>query len=451
MCFHTVDSLLKKDSNIVVAFSGGMDSTVLLHYLYIWKKNHPQSNLRAIHVNHGLHLKSNHWANHCIEICSKWKLKCSILQINIIDIIKKKGIEATARKERYKALISALYPKEILMTAHHLNDQCETFLLAIKRGSGPAGLASIYPSVIIGKNKILRPFLEYSHKLLASYAKKHNLIWVIDKSNYDINYDRNFLRHSILPKIIVKWPSFIKTVTRSSLLCREQENLIDELLINELNDLIQNNGSLYFLPLLKMSSIKVYALLRRWIAKQGGLMPSYIKLKLIYHKVLMNIKDKQPCLQLGSYEIRKFRHYLYWLKTNSSLKYKKINWKELDKPIILPQDLGLLKADYNKNLLRLPTSKEDVSIQFYVNGYVNILGRNNKYKIKKIWQELNIPPWNRQRIPLIFYNDILIYAVNLFVTSNGSCLENKNGWQVIWYQKNYTRKYLFSDKYIKSC
>ncbi|PPI88686.1 tRNA lysidine(34) synthetase TilS [Candidatus Pantoea edessiphila] len=449
MFFNKVDSLLYNNSRVVIAFSGGLDSTALLHYLSIWHKVHPQSNLRAIHINHGLNINANSWASHCRKLCLKWKINCSILKIKIKNT-NKKGIEATARKERYKALISSLYPEEILLTAHHLDDQCETFLLAIKRGSGPLGLGAIYPLIIIGNNKILRPFLEYPRKLIKSYAKKYHLNWIEDESNYNIDFDRNFLRNLILPKIIAKWPNFIETTTRTSLLCRKQELLIDELLLDQLENLISKDGSLYFLPLLKMSDIKVYALLRRWIAKQGSLMPSYNKLKVIYYEIILSRKDAQPRLKLGSYEIRRFRNYLYILPINKSLKNITINWKNLNTELVLPQNLGLLKANYNNKLIRLPIYNEYVTIQFYANGSCHLVGRKNKYKIKKIWQEFNIPPWNRHRIPLIYYNQILICAVNLFITVDGTVLNDNNGWQVIWDQNkdkhNQTEKYSYINK-----
>ncbi|WP_136131612.1 tRNA lysidine(34) synthetase TilS [Candidatus Pantoea edessiphila] len=434
MFFENIVSLLKKNSKIVLAFSGGLDSTVLLHCLYLCTKKYPESNIRAIHVNHSLNENSNNWANHCREICFKWEIDCRILNVKIKKN-PKQGIEANARKERYNALISSLQNQEVLLTAHHLDDQCETLLLALKRGSGPAGLSAIHSSIVVGKNKILRPFLEFSRKSIEEYAKKHDLTWIEDDSNSNINFDRNFLRHSVLPKILYKWPNFTKTVSRSCLLCKEQERLIDELLLNQLNNLIQNNGSLYLIPLLKMSNIKIYALLRRWISRRGELMPSYKLLKLIYHKIILGT-DAKPCLQIGRYEIRRYCHYLYCLPIiKSSIKNIKMIWPNINNILLLPEKLGFLQADYNNNSLRLPMSHELVSIQFYARGDFYLVGYKNKLKIKKIWQKFNIPPWERNRIPLIYYNDNLISAVNLFITNDGLIPNNKYGWQVLWNKK----------------
>ncbi|WP_333620615.1 tRNA lysidine(34) synthetase TilS, partial [Pantoea septica] len=134
-------SLLPDDAALVVAFSGGLDSTVLLHQLVSWQQAHPQARLRALHVHHGLSPNADSWAAHCVAICESWQLRCEVLRVQVD--AREQGVEGAARTARYQALTTAMQPDEWLLTAQHLDDQCETLLLALKRGSGPAGLAAM--------------------------------------------------------------------------------------------------------------------------------------------------------------------------------------------------------------------------------------------------------------------------------------------------------------------
>ncbi|MBK4765297.1 MAG: tRNA lysidine(34) synthetase TilS [Pantoea sp. Brub] len=438
MLLFSTDLFLTYNSKIAVAFSGGLDSTVLLHYLNMWHKKNPVSKMRAIHINHNLNSQSNKWAMHCKNICMQLHIEYNIVCINVKNN-KGQGIEASARQGRYNALISALNCKEYLITAHHLDDQCESLLLALKRGSGPKGLSAMQMINHIGNNKLLRPLLKCSRKTIEEYARLNNLTWIEDNSNLNINYDRNFLRHCIIPKLIHRWPSFTQTSSRSAMLCAEQEALIDEFLIHQLNYLIQSNGSLYFIPLLQMSKIKVYAILRRWIAYLGGIMPSFDMIKHIYDEVIMSKIDAKPCIKISNFEIRRFKKYIYWLPMMVTPTFKniKITWHDLNKKLTLPCNLGMLQFNQNKNILRKPKLNEIVNIQFSINGYFKIAGRTKLCKITKIWKEYFVPSWERHKIPLIFYNNIFICALGLFITDEGTS-SNNEGCQIIWHKDNYT-------------
>ncbi|WP_337013067.1 tRNA lysidine(34) synthetase TilS [Pantoea sp. AS142] len=422
-------ALLQPDAALVVAFSGGLDSTVLLHQLRGWQQQHPQSRLRALHVHHGLSPNAERWAIHCQTICEQWQLPFEVLRV-IVDG-REKGIEAAARDARYQVLGAALQPGEVLLTAQHLDDQCETFLLALKRGSGPAGLAAMPSSRMLGSNPLLRPLLNQSRQSLEAYADAHQLVWIEDESNQDVRYDRNFLRQRLLPELCQRWPHFTQATARSAALCSEQEQLLDELLAGQLAELIQPDGSLHFPPLMAMSELRANALLRRWIAGQGGVMPSREALNRIRDEVMASREDAQPRLQFGQAELRRYRQQLYWLPLLSSLRGITLAWRDLGQPLTLPQHIGTLRASPSQSLLRYPEPDEQVSVRFHAQGHVHLVGRNGGREMKKLWQELQIPPWQRERLPLIFYNQTLICVPNLVVTRDGAATDQQ-GWQIVW-------------------
>ncbi|MGP2482301.1 tRNA lysidine(34) synthetase TilS [Pantoea eucalypti] len=423
------DAMLQPDAALVVAFSGGLDSTVLLHQLRGWQQQHPESHLRALHVHHGLSPNADCWAAHCLSICEQWQLPCEVLHVTVDG--RENGIEAAARTARYQALSAALLPGEVLLTAQHLDDQCETFMLALKRGSGPAGLAAMPAARALGSHQLLRPLLNQSRLSLEAYARTHQLVWIEDESNQDLRYDRNFLRQRLLPALYQRWPHFAEATARSAALCSEQEQLLDELLTGQLNELIQPDGSLHFPPLMVMSELRANALLRRWIAGQGGRMPSREALKRIRDEVMASREDAQPKLRFGQAELRRYRQQLYWLPLRSSLRATELAWPDLSQPLVLPQNLGTLHASQAQSLLRYPQPDEQVSVRFHAQGHVHLVGRQGGREMKKLWQELQIPPWQRERLPLIFYNQTLICVPNLFVTHAGAAVDQQ-GWQIVW-------------------
>ncbi|MCH9300284.1 tRNA lysidine(34) synthetase TilS [Pantoea allii] len=423
------DALLNERDALVVAFSGGLDSTVLLHQLRAWQQRHPLSRLRALHVHHGLSRNADDWAAHCLNVCEQWQIPCDVLRVQIAE--KGQGIEAAARQARYQALSQALHEDEKLLTAQHLDDQCETLLLALKRGSGPAGLAAMPMLTTLAGHPLLRPLLHHSRLSLEQYADAHQLTWVEDESNQDLRYDRNFLRQQLLPAVLSRWPHFAEATARSAALCGEQEQLLDELLAGQLSELIQPDGSLCFTPLLTMSEAKGNALLRRWLARQGEKMPSREALRRIRQDVMRCREDAQPRLTLGNHEIRRYRQQLYRLPLSASLTDCEMAWPDLNQPLVLPQNLGVLTSEKNVSTLRCPQPEEQVFVRFYATGYVHIVNRTGGRDIKKIWQMLNIPPWQRTRIPLIYFNQTLISAPGLFVTREGAS-QDAHGWQVNW-------------------
>ncbi|MFU1818684.1 tRNA lysidine(34) synthetase TilS [Citrobacter portucalensis] len=424
----TLNTSLLNFQSILVAFSGGLDSTVLLHQLVQWREQHPEVALRAIHIHHGLSPHADSWVQHCESVCMQWQVPLVVERVHLED--DGLGIEAQARRARYQAFAQTLLPGEVLMTAQHLDDQCETFLLALKRGSGPAGLSAMGENSPFAGTQLIRPLLAQTREALEAWARQHELCWIEDESNQDDTYDRNFLRLRVTPLLQQRWPHFAQAVARSAALCAEQESLLDELLASDLADCITAHGTLLLVPLMMVSDVRRAALLRRWLAGLNAPMPSRDGLERIWQEVALAREDASPCFRLGEYEVRRYQSQLWWVKSVDGQSETVIPWLEWKTPLALPAGLGSVQL-ISAGELRMPQEDEAVSIRFKAPGLLHIVGRNGGRKLKKIWQEQGIPPWRRDTTPLLFYGETLIAAAGVFVTREGAA-EDEEGVSLVW-------------------
>ncbi|HAU4329063.1 tRNA lysidine(34) synthetase TilS [Citrobacter freundii] len=425
----TLNTSLLNANQILVAFSGGLDSTVLLHQLVQWRTQHPEVSLRAIHIHHGLSPHADEWVTHCESICAQWQVPLVVERVQLQD--DGSGIEAQARRARYQAFEQTLLSNEILMTAQHLDDQCETFLLALKRGSGPAGLSAMGESSPFAGTRLIRPLLTQTRDELEKWARTHALSWIEDESNQVDAYDRNFLRLRIIPLLQQRWPHFAEATARSASLCAEQESLLDELLAQDLADCVTAQGALRLEPLMMKSDVRRAALLRRWLAGLNAPMPSRDALERIWQEVALAREDAVPRLCFGGYEIRRYQSQLWWVKSVVGQSETVIPWSCTKTPLVLPVGLGTVQL-LPDGELRKPRANETVSIRFKAPGLLHIVGRNGGRKLKKIWQEQGIPPWRRDTTPLLFYGDTLIAAAGVFVTREGMA-EEEESVRLLWH------------------
>lgn len=428
-----VADLLGTERQLLVAFSGGLDSSVLLHLLVQLRHQQPDITLRAVHVHHGLSRFADGWVAHCQQQCERWQVPLVVQHVQLEG--RPGGIEAAARSARYAAFAETLAADEALLTAQHLDDQCETFLLALKRGSGPAGLSSMAAQTRLGNNSLLRPLLATSRQQLEAYAQQHQLQWIDDDSNQDPRFDRNFLRLNVLPILNQRWPHFATATARSAELCAEQEQLLDELLAEQLAQLLDQDNSLAIAKLATCSAARRYALLRRWIGLLGVTMPARDGLHRLWQEVALSREDAEPQLQLGDYQIRRFRQRLYLLPLMADLSGKSLPWANATQ-LVLPDELGTLYVGEGGFQVRAPLEQESVSIRFTAKGRARIVGRAGSRPIKKLWQELAIPPWQRERTPLLYYDEQLIAAVGVFITEEGQASAGQPAWQLGWKKNN---------------
>lgn len=429
MTFSLLSRLPSTQRQFLVALSGGLDSTVLLHRLVQWRSTQPEIALRAIHIHHGLSPSADCWVAHCQKVCAAWQVPLVVTRVHLAD--EGNGVEAQARKARYDAFRQALLPGEKLLTAHHLDDQSETFMLALKRGSGPAGLAAMPEVMPFAGTQLLRPMLYESRASLADYARENGLIWVDDESNQSDLYDRNFLRLRVLPLLNARWPHFADAVARSAALCGEQEALLDELLAQALLAATDDEGALSVAALHDMSQARRAAILRRWLAGQHAPMPSRDALARIWEEVALAREDADPLLQLGSHAVRRYRGRLWWVKIIPGQRNVTLDWLDPTLPLTLPAGLGELSLE-SGDMLRAPGPDETVSVRFQATGSLHLVGRSGGRKLKKIWQEMGVAPWLRETTPLLFYGETLIAAAGRFVTVEGQYQQGLAGKQLVW-------------------
>lgn len=429
MMISDLAQTLQPYRQFLLAFSGGLDSTVLLHRLVRWREQDPTIQLRAIHIHHGLSANADGWVAHCQQVCQQWQVPLLVERVVLGD--EGLGIEAHARQARYQAFRMALLPGEALVTAQHLDDQCETFLLALKRGSGPTGLSAMSGKSNFAGTKLLRPLLNERRESLYQWAMTHQLTWIEDESNQDDAYDRNFLRLRIVPLLSARWPHFAEAVARSASLCGEQEQLLDEMLAAELATLMAEDGSLAVEPLTTLSAPRRAALLRRWLGAHNALMPSRDVPERIWREVAQAREDAFPCLRLGDFTVRRYQQRLHWVKYIPGQTEAVLSWPDISEPLLLPADLGELALQPG-GALREPNQGDTVTIRFRASGNLHIVGRHGGRKLKKIWQELGVAPWRRDTTPLLFYGETLIAAADdLFVTQEGR-VEQGKGVQMVW-------------------
>ena len=238
---------------IFIAFSGGIDSSVLV---YILGKNALKLNLdiTVIHINHNISPNSPNWTKHCKNFCNKLDLNFISEEVNIIS--SGGGLESAARKERYNIFIKYLENNEQILTAHHMNDVTETIFLRLLRGTGIDGLSGLKKSRKLGKGQLIRPFLEVPKKEIEEYAKENDINYIFDESNEENEYDRNFLRNEIFPKLDERWNDFSSRVFKMSKIANERNNNFLELLNNNYGYLISNVIKIKDLEHLNINIIK---------------------------------------------------------------------------------------------------------------------------------------------------------------------------------------------------
>ena len=367
-----------EDKNIVVALSGGIDSVVLLHYLY----THYPDNCRAIHCNHHLSKHCVEWGEFCKDLCNKLSIPYSNVDIFIEN---GSNLEENARKKRYHALSSDLKENEVLCTAHHQNDQAETLLLQLFRGAGVAGLASMPKSKPLGKGVHYRPMLNIKKSEIIQYTKDNHLSWVEDDSNTDTNFRRNFLRLDIIPKLEVAYKNLAKTLTRSAKHQSEALQLIQALAKIDIqaHQLINLNHQINIQKLTQLDTLRIKNIIRYHLSSLEFLAPSDKVMKQILD-LLSAKEDANPLVSWDQFEIRRFQGQLYFIDN-------KANQNEDFCP-------------YHAELKKLP----NFSIRYRTEGQrIKLPGKKHSQSLKKILQEANIPPWERSSLKMYYIKDEL--------------------------------------------
>ena len=293
-------------TELIVAYSGGVDSQVLLHALAQLKQNNLISNtITVCHVNHGLSDNALVWQGFAEQECAKLSFKLVVKAVNV-QAQAQQSLEALARDARYQALKSLNDAKSLVLTGHHSDDQSETFLLALKRGAGLKGLSAMAVESQLGRHTLVRPLLNISRQEILNYAKVCQLDWVEDESNADTSFDRNFIRQTIMPLMRERWPGISKTINRSASHCSSGQELLDELAEQDLKQAKACDTSLNISVLKALSPARFNNLIRYFLAQHHCLMPSTEQVNQLNFQLQAN-EDKTPAVKVGQHYLRRYK------------------------------------------------------------------------------------------------------------------------------------------------
>lgn len=414
----------------LIAYSGGLDSHVLLHAL---ANILPKEKLKAVYINHGWHKDAEQWGEHCQQVCQDLNISCEVVKV---DAQPKQGesAEECAREARYAAFANLVQTNDCLLTAHQQNDQAETLLLQMFRGAGIKGLASMPVITSFALGYHARPLLNYARTDLEAYAKQHHLKWIEDDSNKNLRFDRNFIRHQILPEIQQHWPQVTKTIARVAEHCAEAELLLEQLAQQDLAIVGAQHAApvLSISKLLNLNPARLHNVLRYWLRQLGFAVPSQMQLQHIETDVLQCNADANPVVAWGEVEVRRYRDDLYALPKHKIENLpEQLIWN-LAQPLAIPE-MGTLVAtqELGKGICCVALPENKVTIRFRQNGErFHPAGRQGSHPLKKLMQEWNIPPWQRDFIPLIYHDNQLIAVAGFAVHAEFVAKSDEMGWEI---------------------
>ena len=417
-----------------VAFSGGLDSLVLLHALCALR-NQLDAAVGAVHVHHGLHADAGKWDARCQQVCNDLGVAYTLLRVDGRPP-RGESPEAAARDARYRVLAGWLPSRHYLLTAQHQDDQAETLLLQLLRGSGVSGLAAMPAMTGLGAGQHLRPLLDVTRMALHQYASAHALCWIEDPSNLSSVYDRNYLRHQVLPLLRNRWPAVSSSLSRSAAHCAEASALIRQLAETDLQGAAgEHADTLSVAGLVALPSDRQRNVLRAWLKHCSGGTPSTAVLARIVNDVLYSRADAGPAVRWDRYEVRRYRDEVFCLPQTASRKTSQALHWSLSAPLTLPGAGGVLSAlpVSGAGLRRADASAGGVRVSWRMGGEVCIpAGRKHHHSLKKLFQEQGIPPWERQRIPLIYIEEKLAMIPGLWVCEPFQAGPGEPGVLITW-------------------
>ncbi len=403
-----------------VAFSGGLDSTVLLHLLASLPNIPP---LRAVHVHHGLQAAADAWPSHCQTVCDSLGVP---LQVRRVQVQPGASLERAARDARYQAFSAVLGAGEVMLTGQHRDDQAETLLFRLLRGAGVRGLAAMPVHRPLAAGLLVRPLLDTSRVELEAYAREHQLQWIEDPSNADPRFSRNYLRHRVLPLLTERWPQALSNLARSADHLSEAQGLLDELALLDLKAADQPSPfpwlplpSLALAPLRELSDARQRNALRHWLNPLTRLPDSDHWAS--WHSLRDAKGDAQPIWRLAEGDLHRCGERIWWLpSTWSEFSDATLGWPDPQNPLELPG---------NGRLSFIGNPPEGPLVIRYRQGgeIIDVPGRGRR-DLKRLLNESGVPGCVRGRLPLLYQGEQLLAVPSLA----GLWPMPADGWQLHW-------------------
>lgn len=406
-----------------IALSGGLDSTVLLHLLARLAQREALPPLSAIHIHHGLQAAADAWPAHCRELCVALAVP---LQVEYVQVVPGASLEQAARDARYAAFAARLAVGEVLLTAQHRDDQAETLLFRLLRGAGVQGLSAMPVSRGLGAGQLVRPLLSCSRAELLAYADEHKLAWVDDPSNTDERFSRNYLRRQVLPLLLKRWPQALLSMARSAVHLNEAGQLLDELAQQDVAAAeVVDEFTWLTLPSLALPALRSLSeprqrnALRYWLRPLTAMPDSehWAGWRALRDAAV----DAAPVWKLAGGELRRSDLRLWWLAGD---------W--LRSPV-LPN----IAVQANQWLLLPGNGRVRIAGQLPAGnwqlGYrcageqILLQGRGHR-DLKRLFNELHLPVFVRDRLPLLRLDGQVVAVANL----PGLLAAYDGSWQLHW-------------------
>jgi len=423
---------LPESGHYWIAYSGGMDSHAML-YAFHEIRHSINANITAVHIDHGINQNSGDWADHCRRICTDLGIELVVRGLRG-HCPRGESVESWARSCRYEIFNECVNPGGMLCTAHHCDDQAETLLLQLFRGGGPRGLSAMPEIRRFGSGWLARPLLEFSRDSIREYALIRDLAWIEDDMNADQNYDRSFLRHTILTELRVRWPNISGVLSRVSSHQAEAAILLDELAAYDMAaHSLPNPDTLSLHGFQYLSPPRCRNLIRYWIRARGLQVPDSRTLQQILSEVVVSRTDAQPCVPWHGMEIRRYRQVLCLVTRSDNDGELDAQLWNLSTPFSTP--LGKLQAVFcrGRGIRAAAVPGGQLSIRYRRGGEtIRPAGRGHLHSLKKLLQEQHVPPWLRSRIPLLYMNNDLVAVAGFWIDSSFHATADEDAWEITW-------------------
>ena len=427
---------LPAQSDFAVAYSGGCDSHVLLHILSGLRQK-IDFNLTALHFDHGLLPQSTAWASQCGAVCRQWNIRF-ISDRRVVAKHPGESIEASARRSRYQWFEQVIQGGQVLLTAHHANDQAETVLMNLLRGGGVELLAGIPQKRRLSmakSNLVLRPLLSFCRNELIAYAQLHELSWIEDPSNQSEEFDRNYIRASIIPRLEQRWPGVVGSLGRNAENCRQATRFIEQALqpILKRSQAPDKRGVFCLAPPLDAKAMKqlgrfqVINLIRCWLHQNGHSSPSSGQLTTLFKQVF-EVESKSACVSWNQSQIHYFNGHLYLTKRLGDVAGEIVDWD------MQQCELGInglcleIHRGINNELNADRFQGKSVSLVWRKGGErITLPGRKHSSELKKLFQKKAIPTWERNALPLLVVDGEVAWVHGVGASAAYCCDRNKQG------------------------
>lgn len=386
--------------------------------------------MSAIHVDHGLHPQSADWASHCAAQCGRLGLEVQVERVTVANI-RDHGLEDAARRARYACLARHIAENDVLLTAHHQDDQMETVLLQLLRGGGPHGLAAMPALSPLGRGRQARPLLGFTRAQLERYARSEGLTWIEDPSNRDARIARSRLRLRLVPQLLSFWPDAARRLARSARHMAEAAQLLDDLAGLDLAGCQQPDGSLSTDGLAVLSAARRRNAVRFWIRSHGLRAPSPAVLDQVAMQVAGTPQTRHALVTWPDGEIRRYRNRLVVGHRTDVPQPFMLTWSP-PAPLDLAGQRLHVVSGIGDGLSQQRLAGRRLTVRSRRGGEVcQLAGRRHHSRLKKLLQAAGVPPWERAALPLVYVDDELAAIADRWVCEPFQARAGEPSWRIV--------------------